>query len=73
MKRNRKNGRPLENDRPVRIIELGLTFPNYISAAEFVGGDRTCVYSCLKGMRKTHKGYTFMYERPKYEEEEGDT
>lgn len=58
----RKNGRPLENDKPVRIIETGEIYPNYVEAAKAIDGNRSCVYLCLNGFRKRHKGYTFVYE-----------
>ena len=56
MKKERKNGRPIENNKPVRIIETGEVYDNYID------GNRACVYLCLKGDRARHKGYTFAYE-----------
>lgn len=58
----RKNGRPLENNRPVRINETGVVYSNYVEAAKAIGGNRGCVYLCLSGYRKQHKGYTFSYE-----------
>lgn len=61
-KRERKNGRPLEHDKPVRIVETGVVYPNYIEAAKAVGGNRACVYLCLRGDRARHMGYTFEYE-----------
>lgn len=61
-KRNgRKTGRPLENDKPVRIIETGEVYPNYICAAEAINGNRSNVYLCLKGTRPTHLGYSFEF------------
>ena len=56
-----KNGRPLINDRPVRIIETGEVFKNYIEAAKAIDGSRSCVYLCLTGNRASHKGYSFEY------------
>lgn len=56
-----KNGRPLTNDRPVRIIETGEVFKNYIEAAKAIGGSRSNVYLCLTGNRASHKGYSFEY------------
>lgn len=61
MKRQSKNGRPLEHDRPVRIVELDEVFPNYVEAAKRIDGNRGCVYQCLDGLRKKHKGYSFEY------------
>lgn len=53
-------GRPPKHDY-VRIIELDEIFPSYIEAAERIGGNRGCVYLCLRGMRTRHLGYTFEY------------
>lgn len=51
------------NDRPVRIIETGEIYENYIKAAEAIGGNRGCVYLCLDELvlRHSHKGYHFEY------------
>lgn len=65
MKRETKNGRPLENTSPVRINELNKVYPNYIEAAKAINGNRSCVYLCLKGFRGSHKGYTFSFESKK--------
>lgn len=59
----RKNGRPLENNRPVRILETGEVYDNYVEAAKAINGNRSCVYLCLRGDRKKHLGYTFAYEK----------
>lgn len=45
----------------VRIIELDMVFANARYAARFINGDHSSVYSCLKGRRKTHHGYTFEF------------
>jgi hypothetical protein len=58
----RKNGRPLENNKPVRINETGKVYDNYVEAAKAINGNRCCVYLCLRGNRKRHLGYTFSYE-----------
>lgn len=58
---SRKNGRPLSNDKPVKIVETGTVYDNYILAAEAINGNRSCIYQCLEGYRKKHKGYTFEY------------
>lgn len=60
-KDERKNGRPPEMNRPVRIKETGEVFKNYREAAEAIDGNRSCVYLCLRGFRKKHLGYTFEY------------
>lgn len=59
MKREVRNGRPLQNDEPILINELESVYPNYIEAAKAIDGNRSCVYLCVKGFRKSHKGYTF--------------
>lgn len=61
-RRERKNGRPIENNRPVRIVETGQVYKNYIEAANAINGNRACVYLCLRGDRPTHMGYSFVYE-----------
>lgn len=60
---NAKVGRPLKNDRPVRIVETGEVYPNYILAAKAINGNRSCVYLCLDEyvLRHSHKGYHFEY------------
>ena len=62
MHKSRKNGRPLENNRKVRIVETGEVYDNYVEAAKAINGNRTCVYLCLKGNRPKHLGYSFEYE-----------
>lgn len=61
-RRERKNGRPLEHNKPVRIVETGEVYDNYIEAAKAINGNRACVYLCLTGNRPHHMGYTFVYE-----------
>lgn len=56
-----KNGRPMTNNRPVRIIETGKIYSNYVEAANAINGNRSCVYLCLKGCRDNHLGFTFEY------------
>ena len=60
---NAKRGRPLINDRKVRIVETGQVFDNYILAAKAINGNRACVYLCLDDavLRYAHKGYHFEY------------
>ena len=62
MEKSRKNGRPLENNRRVRIVETGNVYDNYVEAAKAINGNRACVYLCLKGERPKHLGYSFEYE-----------
>lgn len=61
MNREKKNGRPIENNRPVKILETGEVYSSYRDAADAVNGDRSCVWQCVKGYRVKHKGYTFVY------------
>ena len=45
----------------IRIKETGELFTSYNKAAKAIDGNRGCVYLCLKGMRKKHKGYSFEF------------
>lgn len=45
----------------IRIKETGELFSSYNKAATAIHGNRGCVYLCLKGMRKKHRGYTFEF------------
>lgn len=45
----------------VKIIETGQIFRTARECADYVGGDYSSVYSCLRGERKTHRGYTYEY------------
>ena len=45
----------------IRIIETGEEFTSFNKAAMSIGGNRGCVYLCLKGMRSKHKGYSFEF------------
>ena len=63
----KKNGRPPTENREVRIVETGETFKNYREAAEAIGGNRSCIYLCLRGYRPHHLGYTFEYVEPEEE------
>ena len=55
-----RRGRP-PNHKPVCIIELDETFKSYEQAADRIGGNRGEIYLCLKGDRKTHKGFSFKW------------
>lgn len=63
-KKTTKMGRPTIHDRPVLIIEKNAVYPNYREAAKAINGNRGCVYSCLRGDRARHLGYTFAYVDP---------
>lgn len=45
----------------IRIKETGQIFKSYNAVAKEIGGNRGCVYLCLRGMRGKHKGYTFEF------------
>lgn len=51
-------GRP---KRKVRIVETGDVYDSLSSCAEAVNGDVTNLCNCLRGTRKTHRGYHFEY------------
>lgn len=63
----RKKGRPITSNRPVQAInkETGevLMFDNYRDASDFFGANRGNVYLCLEGIRKSHMGYVFKYQK----------
>ncbi len=59
--KDKKNGRPIENKKPVKILETGKVYSSYRDAADAVQGDRSCVWQCVNGYRTKHKGYTFVY------------
>lgn len=43
----------------VRIIETGEVFRTVYDCAEYIGGNASCIYKCLRGERRTHLGYSF--------------
>ena len=45
----------------VKIKETGVVFVNARECAAAIGGDYSSVYACLRGVRSTHKGYSFEY------------
>lgn len=45
----------------VRIIETGQVFRTARDCADYIGGDYSSIYSCLRGVRKQHMGYTYEY------------
>lgn len=47
--------------RKIVIIETGDVFPTLHSCARFINGDARHISDCLKGRRKTHRGYSFKY------------
>lgn len=61
MNNDRRHGRPVENRKPVKILETGAVYPSYRDAAAAVSGDKSCVWQCVEGHRTKHKGFTFVY------------
>ena len=61
MRSNKRNGRPVENNRHVKVLETGKVYSNYREAADAVNGDRACVWQCVNGIRSRHKELTFVY------------
>lgn len=47
--------------RKVRVVETGRVYVSARSCALDIGGEFGAVYACLRGVRKTHKGYSFEY------------
>lgn len=47
--------------RRVRIIETGQVFINAYACANFIGGQASNIYACLRGKNHKHLGYTFEY------------
>ncbi len=59
----RNPGRPI-NHMPVIINETGRMYDSYADAAKAIHGHKGDILLCLRGLRKTHKGFTFRYARP---------
>ena len=61
----REHGRKLVLDRRLKgrvlVVETGDIYDSANAAARSVGGQAVHVYACLKGTRRTHKGYHFVY------------
>lgn len=45
----------------VEIVDTGEVFRSVRDCARYIGGDYGAIYACLRGIRKTHLGYTFRY------------
>ena len=45
--------------RRVRIIELDKVFRTAMDAARYIDGDPYAIYKCLRGERRSHKGYPY--------------
>lgn len=47
------------NGMQVKIVETGEVFNTVLQCAKHINGDDSNILQCLKGKRKTHKGYHF--------------
>lgn len=56
-------GRPI-NHWPVQINETGEVYVSYADAARAINGHKGDILLCLRGLRFSHKGYTFRYVNP---------
>lgn len=45
----------------VRVLETGAIYRTVRDCAAHIRGDHSTIYACLRGERKTHRGYTFEY------------
>lgn len=45
----------------VRIVETAEVFRTVRDCADYIGGDYSSIYACLRGDRKSHRGYSFEY------------
>jgi hypothetical protein len=45
----------------VRIPETGAIYRTVRDCADHIRGDYSTIYACLRGDRKSHRGYTFEY------------
>jgi len=45
----------------VRIIETGQVFRTVRDCARYIHGDYSSIYACLRGIRRSHRGYAFEY------------
>lgn len=59
-KKNKRRGRHIEH-KPIKIIETGEIFETYSDAAKSINGHKGDILLCLRGLRRRHKGYSFMY------------
>lgn len=47
--------------RRVLVVELQMIFRTARDCANYIGGDYSSIYACLRGDRNRHMGYTFEY------------
>jgi hypothetical protein len=45
----------------VRVLETGAIYRTVRDCARHIRGDHSTIYACLRGERKTHRGYSFEY------------
>lgn len=45
----------------IRIKETGRVYLSAQAVAQAINGDKSTIHACLRGMRGSHKGYTFEY------------
>lgn len=57
----REHGLNLGPRKKVRVLETGQVYSSEKECAENLGGSISGVNGCLKGRRKTHKGYHYEY------------
>lgn len=62
-KETTNRGRPI-NHWPVQINETGEVYVSYADAARAINGHKGDILLCLRGLRFSHKGYTFRYVNP---------
>lgn len=54
----------------VQVVETGMVFRTARDCADYIGGDYGSVYACLRGERRSHMGYTYVYYDNNYGEQE---
>ncbi|QFG09176.1 homing endonuclease [Arthrobacter phage Sporto] len=45
----------------IRIVETDEVFSTVRDCADYINGDYSSIYACLRGVRKSHRGYSFEY------------
>jgi hypothetical protein len=50
--------------RRVKIVETGQVFRTVRDCAEYINGDYSSIYRCLRNGRGSHMKYTFEYQEP---------
>lgn len=49
--------------KPVMLLETGEVFRTVRDCANYIGGDYSSIYRCLRNQRGSHMGYTFAYQK----------